>query len=271
MSTYREVYFSLLKKNNKYANSEAILDLFCYISSYSKEKMMLCFDEEFPSEQYILFERLLNGEPIQYIKHYAEFLGEKFFVTKDTLIPRQETEQLVLNSIKYIKEHFKGEKVKILDVGTGCGIIGISLKEKLDSDVTLLDISKDALEVAKNNAVFRDLKLTYIESDMLSNVHEKYDVIIANPPYIHDETTVDEQVLKYEPHLALFDKNNDIFEKLLHSILDKLSKRYMIALEIEEDDEMYLTSLINKYLEKSRYFFEKDIYGKTRFVYIFDK
>ena len=150
-------------------------------------------------------EALKENKPIQYVIGNVNFYGLKFIVNKNVLIPRFETEELVEQVVEYTKDLNK-DKIKILDLGCGSGAIGLTLKSILkDSEVTLVDISKDALEVAKLNANNLNLDVTFIESDWFSNVKlEKYDIIVSNPPYIRTDEVIEEIVKNNEPSLALY-------------------------------------------------------------------
>jgi release factor glutamine methyltransferase len=148
--------------------------------------------------------------PLAYIFGKTEFYGLPFMVNEHVLIPRQETEELVE---LIIKENQNNLKCNILDIGTGSGCIAIALQNALPTyQISALDISKNALEVAKKNADLNNCKINFIEADIFnyqSNI--LYNCIVSNPPYITKEETIimDEHVLLYEPHSALFVNNND--------------------------------------------------------------
>ena len=151
------------------------------------------------------FERLLTGEPIQYILGEAPFYGRSFAVTRDTLIPRNETEELVH---LIIKEN-PSSGLRILDLGTGTGCIPISLALELNSpEVYALDVSAAALEVARQNATTLGAPVHFIEGSLLEKPLElsKLDLIVSNPPYVplRDQAEMHVNVLNFEPHLALF-------------------------------------------------------------------
>ena len=271
MSTYRDYYFSLKNNQEYHFTDTVIFSLFSDVSGMSKERLVLNLDYEVSDskklDEYIA--RVIKGEPYQYVLGYTYFLGNKFYVNKDVLIPRQETEQLVLNTVKLIKGNFDG-KVSVLDMCSGSGVIGISIANKIDCDLDMVDISEKANKVAQENANLYKTNCRIYQSDLFSNVPiKKYDVIVSNPPYIKDESTVDQSTLKYEPHLALFaTPQTKFYEEILAKCSDFLSKSGILAFEIEEDMESRLSDLVRKYLPGSRFFFEKDIYNKTRFLYI---
>ena len=150
-------------------------------------------------------EALKEKKPIQYVIGNVNFYGNKFLVNENVLIPRFETEELVENTLLYIDKIFPDKNLKVIDLGTGSGCIGITLKLKNPSfDVTLLDISKEALEVAKQNASSLNAQVKLCQNDMLKNLEEKYDIIISNPPYIKENEPIEEIVKNNEPHLALY-------------------------------------------------------------------
>ena len=151
-------------------------------------------------------ERLQNGEPVQYIVGNVNFYGNEIKVNKNVLIPRFETEELVEYTISYIKKMFK-EKINIIDLGTGSGCIAITLKKKINSNVSAIDISKEALEVARENAKKNKVEINFIQNDMLDNINNKFDVIISNPPYISKNEEIHDIVRKNEPSLALYADN----------------------------------------------------------------
>ncbi len=208
--------------------------------------------------------------PVQYIIGYVDFYGFKINVNEFTLIPRYETEYLIELTLKEIKK-MNLANPKILDLCTGSGAIGLTLKSLLpSSEVTLSDISKDALMVANKNKNELNLDVNIIESDLFKNIPGKFDVIISNPPYVMTNETLPKEVL-YEPHLALYSgpKGIDHIEEIFKNIKSHLNNKYLIALEINEKSEPDITNLIKTYFEKNiNYKFMKDLAGKTRYLFI---
>ncbi len=148
--------------------------------------------------------RLENGEPVQYIVGDVDFYGNIIKVNKNVLIPRPETEELVEKTYNLIKDLFPNKEINILDIGTGSGCIPISLKKLIpESIVTACDISEKALEVAKDNAKSNNTEITFINSDIFSNIKDKFDCIISNPPYIRYDEEIMDIVKNNEPHEAL--------------------------------------------------------------------
>ena len=215
--------------------------------------------------------KIESGYPVQYIIGYVNFFGLKIIVNESTLIPRYETEYLIEKTLKYIKK-YNLKNPKILDLCTGTGCIGLTLKNELPtSDVTISDISPKALEVAKENQKNLNLDVNIIESDLYNNIKQNnYDIIISNPPYVMENENVPKNVL-LEPHLALFSKNNGTFhiEQILKDSKKYLNDKYIIALEINEKSKEDLTEIVKKYFDKNIIFsFENDLSGKLRYLFI---
>ena len=272
MPSNREAYFEALKLDIPKSVIEFALK---EVNGFSNLELTKNFDEEITD--YLFFknaiDRYLNGEMIEYIFNKSYFLSTPFFVNKDVLIPRQETEQLVLRTIELIKEMFGDNKVNIADICTGSGCIGISIAKELnDNNYFLTDISKEAIRVVKKNAeeLLGETKIKFLQGDMLEPLKElKLDVIVCNPPYISDIKGIDEKTWKQEPHLALLAEPATLYyEKLLKEYVPIVNDKYLLAFEIGEDMKEKLMKLVDKYCPKATYFFENDIYGKTRFLFI---
>ena len=272
MPSNREAYFEALKLDIPKSVIEFALK---EVNGFSNLELTKNFDEEITD--YLFFknaiDRYLNGEMIEYTFNKSYFLSTPFFVNKDVLIPRQETEQLVLRTIELIKEMFGDNKVNIADICTGSGCIGISIAKELNgNNYFLTDISKEAIRVAKKNAeeLLGETKIKFLQGDMLEPLKElKLDVIVCNPPYISDIKGIDEKTWKQEPHLALLAEPATLYyEKLLKEYVPIVNDKYLLAFEIGEDMQEELMKLVEKYCPKATYFFENDIYGKTRFLFI---
>jgi len=183
--------------------------------------------------------RLEAQEPIQYILGYAEFFGLRFRVNSSVLIPRPETEELV----EWILEDQKSSKsqLSILDLGTGSGCIPIALAKHLpQAKLKALDISVEALKLAELNSEDNNTRIEYIEGDVLilKYLAEGIDIVVSNPPYVKfdEQAQMQDNVLKNEPHLALFVKDNDplIFYRKIAELTSKLTKRPLVYVEINQ-------------------------------------
>lgn len=227
------------------------------------------------NEQYNLFInsvlQLKEGKPYQYIIGKAEFFGETFFVDENTLIPRPETEELLELAIDEIQK--KGlQNPKILDIGTGSGVIPIILKKYFpEAEICSMDISSKALEVAKRNAEFHKVEINFVENDYLKNcLSEKYDVIISNPPYIaiEENAEIEHSVKGFEPNLALFSPNEDaliFYRKISQDAENHLKKNGLIFLEINQKYGKETADLFQKFVSVRLL---KDLSENDRFVIV---
>lgn len=217
------------------------------------------------------FKRYLKGEPLYYILKEAPFYGKTFSVNSKVLIPRNETEELVLYVINYVKRN-KLDNVTILDVGTGSGCIAVTLNLEIkDSKVTGVDISNDALETAKKNNERLDANVNFYLSDCFDEVikrKETYQIIVSNPPYIDRDSFVEKSVLDYEPHLALFADNKGlaVLEKLIMNIDKVLIDKGLAIFEISPEQEENLKNIAHKYIPSYQIEFVKDINNFVRFM-----
>ena len=212
-----------------------------------------------------------QGKPLQYVLGKVNFYGNTFDIDERVLIPRFETEELVENTIKYIKEYFK-EPIDIIDLGCGSGVIGLTLEKKIStSSVDLVDISEDALEVAKHNGAKLNSKANYILNDMLENNNKKYDVIISNPPYIKTNEEIEEIVKNNEPHLALYagEDGLDCYRKILKNIEKNMKDKCLIAFEIGCEQKEPLEELVKETLKDVRVECKKDLSEKDIMFFIF--
>ena len=216
------------------------------------------------------YKKLLNKYPIQYLIGYVNFYGYKINVNKDVLIPRYETELLVEKIIKYYKKIFNNEIVDILDIGTGSGAIAITLDKEINSSVTACDISKKALKMANFNAKQNNSNIKYIESNIFSKISGNFDIIISNPPYISKDEEVMDSVDKYEPHLALYAKDNGLYfyKEILKNAKNYLKDKYIIAFEIGYWQANAITEIAKEYFEEAKIIVEKDFTDRDRYVFI---
>ena len=250
----------LQELSEKYPENE--IKSFYYYSAhtvlgFSRIDIALRKDEEITNEKQSLFFDILKkiklDIPIQYILGKTEFYGLSFNVNENVLIPRPETEELV----DWIIKDNKKQDAAIIDIGTGSGCIAISLKKHfLESIVYAVDISEEALNVAKINALLNNVIIDFSKLDILNfpdnNSFSKFDIIVSNPPYVRDseKKLMKNNVLNYEPHSALFvsDNNPLIFYKAIAEFaLKYLNKNGFLYFEINENLFVELTEmLINK-------------------------
>ena len=279
MPTNRELFFNLIKKNNKYLTRLVIKSLLNDANNFTNEvDLYKNFDLEVPNYDELVkkIERVENGEPYQYVLGYANFIDRYFEVNPSVLIPRQETEQLVIDLKSLIEARFKDQPIQIADIGTGSGAIAISLKRYFENaQVYATDIDQDAIDVAADNSGMLGYDVLFIRGNMLEPLikHDiKVDVLVSNPPYIDGRATIDEQVWKYEPHKALLASPDTFFyEEILKNIDKVLNPGGIVAFEIGEEMEESLTAIVKKYMPGSNFYFTKDLYNKTRFLYIIEQ
>ena len=212
--TYSEWMASLSAQLSTYSQAEAenlVFWLFEHHLGLRRADLQLAIPTAVDRKPLLAdFERLLTGEPIQYILGEAPFYGRSFGVTRDTLIPRNETEELVH---LILKENPKSE-LRVLDLGTGTGCIPITLALELQNpEVYALDVSVQALAVARKNALQLGAKVEFLEGDLLGSIPNLalFDVLVSNPPYVplRDQGEMHVNVLNFEPHLALFVPDED--------------------------------------------------------------
>lgn len=211
-----------------------------------------------------VLQRFLDGEPLAYIFGKTLFFGDEFIVSKSVLIPRQETEEVVDYSIKKIKEKFSKNRIRIADVCAGSGCIGCELFKHCDVDeVFFSDISEDAIKICAKNGRAFGVRGSYFVSDALDYLNARVDLVIANPPYILKRPDVDESVIKYEPHEALFvDDDLKIYQKILRKAvsLNVPLIIFEIGYDLGEKLDRIFASLAPTYKVE----FKNDINGKLR-------
>ena len=214
--------------------------------------------------------RLEAGEPVQYIVGDVDFYGNIIKVNKNVLIPRRETEELVEKTVNYIKKYLS-PNIDILDIGTGSGCIPITLKKLLpNSNITGSDISKEALEVATSNAFDNNTQVTFIESDVFTNITSKYDCIISNPPYIRYDEEIMDIVKNNEPHLALFAEDEGLYfyKKIISESSKYLKEKFIIAFEIGEEQGEAIKTIATSQFPNAKVLLEQDMQHLDRFIFI---
>lgn len=205
-------------------------------------------------------EKLIDDYPLQYITEKQEFMGDIFEVNENVLIPRQDTEILVEQALQYVH----GD---VLELCTGSGIIAVSIAKRADAVVTATDISEKALEVAEKNAKRHNCNIKFIKSDLFDNVRGKYDLIVANPPYIELETilNLDNQV-KREPFIALNGGIDglDFYRKIAEEANKFLKPEGYLCLEIGYNQKKSVIKILKEKYEDIKCI--KDLAGKDRVI-----
>ncbi|WP_314243986.1 peptide chain release factor N(5)-glutamine methyltransferase [Empedobacter tilapiae] len=252
-----------------YNKEETESIFFIYLEDKLNLKFDLSHEIEFTSEISSDLKQLIAGQPIQHITGKAFFYNDFFFVNENTLIPRPETEEL----IELIRnDYFQSQDLSIIDLGTGSGCIPISLAKLFPkAKISALDISEKALKIATLNAKKLNVNIEFFQKDLLEDIliNKTFDVIISNPPYIRnlEKEDMHQNVLNFEPHLALFVENDDaliFYERVIEFAKNHLKPSGTIYCEINQ----YLGEE-TKVLFKKRYknvTIYKDISGNDRMI-----
>lgn len=276
-------FLKQLSENFSHSEIEELYFIFCeeYLN-LSKAEYRISEDFILKQEQRASFDvaikKLKEGFPYQQIIGKSEFYGETFFVNKHVLLPRPETEELVELAIGKINframmqdSRFKIENVKILDIGTGSGIIPIILKKHFpDAEVFGMDISEKALEVAKINAKNLNVEIDWLQQDYLENYLDyKFDVIISNPPYIgkNEIEEIENSVKNFEPKNALFSPTEDallFYRKIAKDCKKNLKVGGLLFLEINQKLGKETLELFTHFSHSELL---KDLSGNDRFIF----
>ena len=253
--------------------------LLMYMLDETSEQFSNKLSEELSVEQENRYFDLINKNinedtPLSHLVGFDYFYDRKFKVTRDVLSPRIETEELIYKVLEYIKKS-KKDSFKILDLCTGSGIIAITLKKEIVekyTEIVASDISEKALSIAIENANNNNTNITFIKSDLFDNISGKFDLIISNPPYISykDKITIKDNVLKYDPHLALFAEEDGIYfyRKIIENAVHYLSKDGVIFFEIGYDQKEKIFELGKNFITTVY----KDINNRDRIAkLIYDK
>lgn len=269
--TYKNLFNRI--KEKYYLSDNKITYLLKYYLNASHHEEINISDEEMT----LLFAKakeISEGIPIQYVVGNTDFYGYTFNIEPGVLIPRFETEGLVEQTIKYIHKYFDNQ-ASLIDVGTGSGIIGITIKKKIPQmDVTLVDISEKSLEVAKENTLKLGVDVDIYKSDMLNEVivnEKKYDVLISNPPYLTPTEEIMEMVKEYEPAIALYGGDDGLkyYEQMLSKAQTVLKERALIAFEIGANQANDVLKIANEYFSDCPCVIKKDLTGRDRMFFLF--
>ena len=274
LKNYRKIFIEKLTPIYDAGEAES----FFYITleelkGWKRTDLALNTDAELTEEEKVKWDEVLwlleQQKPIQYIFGKTHFYGLEFEVNKHTLIPRPETEELV----EWITNDKAAGKIKVLDIGTGSGCIAIALAKRLpEAEVYAIDVSAEALAIAKRNAELNNVAITFWQKNILTteSLPETFDVIVSNPPYVRhlEKEEIKKNVLEHEPHLALFVEDNDAL--VFYRKIAKLAKE-----ALKPQGSLYFE--INQYLGKEttdmltaegfkNVELRKDIYGNDRMV-----
>ena len=224
--------------------------------------------ERYPDNIEEVLDKLEAHYPVQYLIGNVEFLNTIIHVDERVLIPRFETELLVEKTIQKLKK-MKLENPNILELGTGSGCISIALKKNIECRVSAVDISEDAIQVARENATLNKVSIDFKVQDMLNINYEGYDLIISNPPYVSETEPVGKET-QYEPQNALFAKEKGLFfyQEIIKKISELSTKPKLIAFEIGMTQGNVLLEFSKKHLSTMTSSIEKDLTGRDRYLFI---
>lgn len=263
--------FLMLKESDKFPeDAEYLME---ELSGFNYTQLQIHRNELVPDDIQEQFDnglkRLLHDEPVQYILGSAYFMGRKFLVDQNVLIPRQETEEMVDQAINDNNR----KDLQILDIGTGSGVIAISLALAFpESQIIASDISEAALRVASKNAnIFQRANISFVQSDLFDNLgDQKFDVIVSNPPYIagSEKDVMDDSVKKYEPDLALYGENEglEIYQRISKVVDDHLADGGNLYMEFGYHQKNQIQQIFGKNMSQYVVKFYKDISGNYRYL-----
>ena len=281
---FRDYFNKTLKK--LYPTSEIDTFLFLLLEEYLNFKridIVLKSNFEISPEYLILLRsstKLLEQEiPIQYILGKTEFYGFPFILNEHVLIPRPETEELITSILEKVLKtktfhtNAKEKQLKILDIGTGSGCIPISLKKSLPfAEITAIDVSNEALTIAKKNTVLNKVDINLTQQDILktTSLNQLYDIIVSNPPYVREseKKEIKNNVLNNEPHMALFVKDNNplvFYNKIAELAKNHLSENGTLFFEINQYLGKETVELI-RMKGFNTIELKKDIFGHDRII-----
>ncbi|KFN01025.1 peptide chain release factor N(5)-glutamine methyltransferase [Bacillus clarus] len=268
---------SFLQENGRAENAGEIV--LCHVLKTNRTGLLMNMREEITQEQEASFTEFIHkhveGIPIQYMLGYEMFYGRSFFVNEEVLIPRPETEELIVGVLERIQRNFGDEKLYVADIGTGSGAISITLAlENKNLHVYTVDIAQESIEVAKENAKALGADVTFYHGDLLSpffKTGQQLDVVVSNPPYIPEEdwrglSTV---VKEHEPKRALVGGEDglDFYRRFMEELPNILQKKAIVAFEIGVGQGEDVKALLKQTFPHAHVEVVFDINGKDRMVF----
>ena len=269
---------SFLKQNDRDANAGEIL--LQHFLKQTRSQMLANLHDELSEKDFGQFKDAIElhaeGTPIQYIIGSEEFYGRTFFVNEEVLIPRPETEELIYYTLRKLPAIFmEGQKLRLVDIGTGSGAIAITMKlEKSNLMVTATDIAEPSLEVARKNAESLGAEVEFMQGDLLSpfmNINEKVDVLLSNPPYIPDDDheSMSVVVTGHEPHRALFAGIDglDFYRRFMEQLPLVMKVPGLIGFEVGAGQGVAVADLLKRTFPAAEVSIINDINEKDRMVF----
>lgn len=274
-------YEQLLKVSSTKAfehdmEAEAVKLLLLELSGFTPTEFYLNVKKDVPKDFIEFFNEklalyLIDKVPVQHILGFSYFFGRKFKVNNNTLIPRAETEQLVEHVLMAYDDLFSNKSVDVVDLGTGSGCIAITLKLEEDlMNMRAYDISIDALEVAKENSEILGANVRFGVSNWFSAIDSKFDIIVANPPYI-PKTEVVENIVQKEPSVALYggEEGLDYYIEILKNAPKFLKEKAFIAFEHGYQQRQAIYNIAKRYFPDAKIVQLEDLAGKDRFTFVY--
>lgn len=266
---------SFLTSKGRDENAARLLLQYILRTNYSG--LMMRAHDVLSKEQLELFQSYVEehakGRPVQYITGREEFYGREFLVDESVLIPRPETEELIVCAIDHCRQLFGNRQMKLVDIGTGSGAIAVTMKKEMpQAQVTATDISPAALQTAEKNAERLHADIDFRLGDLTEPIRmEKWDVVLSNPPYIafDEKAEMSEVVLDHEPHSALFAEEEGLvlYRKLAESLPNLMNKPGFIAVEIGYKQGPAVKKMFQQAFPQALVEVVKDINGKNRIVF----
>lgn len=266
---------SFLEDNGREGNAARLLLQHILQTNYSG--LMMKMHDPITEQQHEQFEQYIQehitGRPVQYITGVEEFYGRTFEVDESVLIPRPETEELIVGTIERMNKLFHHKDLTLADIGTGSGAIAITMKKECPHlTVTATDLSAVALKTAAENAANLQAEITFLEGDLTAPIaQKKWDVVLSNPPYIafEDLPMMSDVVVAHEPHSALFAEEDGLilYRKLAEQLPALMNKPGLIGLEIGYTQGQAVANYFQKTFPQAEVSVVKDINGKDRMVF----
>ena len=262
----------MLKSNNVESPKLKARLLLQYILDKPRQYIIVYDNKEIDKQQqwqyFVNIEKLTKGVPLQHITHRQEFMKMDFFVDENVLIPRPDTEILVEEVIKIAQKY---NLPRILDLCTGSGAIAISLKKFVpNADITAVDISEKALEIAQRNAKKLETKINFLKSDLFDKLdNKKFDIIVSNPPYIRkDEIKKLSEEVQKEPKIALDGGEDglDLYRIITEQAINYLKTGSFLCFEIGYNQKNDVIKIIEDEQNYKNTYCKKDLYGNDRII-----
>ena len=262
----------MLKSNNVESPKLKARLLLQYVLDKPRQYIIVYDNKEIDKQQqwqyFVNIEKLTKGIPLQHITHRQEFMKMDFFVDENVLIPRSDTEILVEEVIKIAQKY---NSPRILDLCTGSGAIAISLKKFVpNADITAVDISEKALEIAQKNAEKLEAKINFVKSDLFDKLdNKKFDIIVSNPPYIRkDEIKKMSEEVQKEPKIALDGGEDglDFYRIIAEQAINYLKTGSFLCFEIGYNQKNDVIKIIEDEQNYKNTYCKKDLYGNDRII-----